>query len=104
MKTRQEDLAIIHNAIFPAILGTRRFLDLPETVVHMGYNEASVFQALLSNLRPKCSVEIGTETGATLAIIARHSTRAISIDIDPNVKTRLIDKFANVEFVTGSSH
>jgi cephalosporin hydroxylase len=63
-----------------------------------------VFQSLLSNLRPACSIEVGTETGTTLALIARHSTRAISIDIDPGVKSRLQDKFENVEFITGSSH
>jgi hypothetical protein len=72
--------------------------------VHMGYNEAAVFQAVLSGLRPKCAIEVGTETGATLAIIARHSTQAISIDIDPSVKTTLSPSFPNVEFLTGSSH
>jgi hypothetical protein len=104
MKTRPQDLATIHNYIYPALTGSKRLQDWPESVVHMGYSEIAVFQALLSNLRPKCSIEVGTETGTTLALIARHSTRTISIDIDPGVKARLADKFANVEFITGSSH
>ena len=104
MKTRPEDLAIINGHIFPSLLGAKRFKELSGASVHMAYNEAAVFQALLSNLRPQCAIEIGTETGATLAIIARHSTRAISIDIDPNVKMELASAFANVEFITGSSH
>jgi predicted O-methyltransferase YrrM len=104
MSTKPADLATIHNFIYPALTGARRFLDFPEAVTHMGYSETAVFQALLSTLRPKCSIEVGTETGVTLALIARHSTRAFSIDIDPNVKTRLAGAFANVEFITGSSH
>jgi len=104
MKTRREDLATIQNFIYPALTGARRFLDIPETAVHMAYSETAVFQALLSNLRPKIAIEVGTETGVTLALIARHSARAISIDIDPGVKARLQDKFTNVEFITGSSH
>jgi cephalosporin hydroxylase len=55
--------------------------------VHFAHSETAVFQSLLSNLRPACSIEVGTETGTTLALIARHSTRAISIDIDPGVKS-----------------
>lgn len=104
MKTRPEDLATIHNFIYPALTGAKRFLDWPQTVVHMSYSETAVFQSLLSTLKPKYSIEVGTETGVTLALIARHSTKAVSIDIDPNVKARLADKFSNVEFITGSSH
>jgi hypothetical protein len=70
----------------------------------MAYNESAVFQALLSNLRPRFAIEIGTQGGATLAIIARHSTAAISIDFDPQVKTELAPVFPHVEFITGSSH
>lgn len=104
MKTRPEDLAIINDRIFPAILGRRLFLDRPLTVVEMGYAETAMFQALCSSLKPKLAIEVGTETGGTLAIIARHSTRAISIDIDPGVKQRLAPQFKNVDFITGSSH
>lgn len=104
MNTRPEDLKIINDHVFPSLLGARRFKDVAGTSVHMAYNEAAVFQALLSNLRPKLAVEVGTETGATLAIIARHSEHAISIDIDPKVKSGLSPSFPNVEFLTGSSH
>ncbi len=104
MKTRPEDLAVINAHIFPSILGAKRFKALSGTSVHMAYNEAAVFQALLSNLKPKYAVEIGTETGATLAIIARHAEHAVSIDIDPKVKAELSPAFSNVEFITGSSH
>jgi hypothetical protein len=104
MSTKPADLATIHTFIYPALTGARRLLDFPEAATHMAYGETAVFQALLSTLRPKCSIEVGTETGATLALIARHSTRAVSIDIDPDVKTRLAGTFPNVEFMTGSSH
>ena len=89
MKTRPEDFAIINQHLFPSLLGTRRFKDVGGNTVHMAYNEAAVFQSLLSALKPKHAVEVGTETGATLAIIARHAERTISIDIDPGVKTRV---------------
>jgi predicted O-methyltransferase YrrM len=104
MKTKPEELAAIHNHIHPALTGAKRFLDFPDFIAHMAHSETATFQALLSNLKPELSIEIGTETGTTLALIARHSTRAISIDIDPGVKSRLGDKFPNVEFITGSSH
>lgn len=104
MKTKQEDLATIHKYIYPALVGQKRFLDFSESMTHMAYSETAIFQSLLSSLHPKCAIEVGTETGVTLALIARHSARAISIDIDPGVKARLSDKFTNVEFITGSSH
>lgn len=104
MKNNPEELATIHNFIYPALTGARRFLDFPGSSTHLAYSETAVFQSLLSTLKPKCSIEVGTETGATLAVIARHSTRAISIDIDPGVKARLAPQFTNVEFITGSSH
>lgn len=104
MKSRPEDIATITNFVFPALIGTKRFGSLSETGVHMAYSECATFQALLSSLKPKCSIEVGTETGATLAMISRHSMRTISIDINPEVKTRLAPQFSNVEFITGSSH
>ncbi len=104
MKTRPEDLSVMNDFIFPSISGGRRFLDVTGTPIHVGYAEHAVFQALLSAQRPQCAIEVGTETGVTLALIARHSTRAISIDIDPQVKVTLAPQFNNVEFITGSSH
>ena len=104
MKTRPEDLAIVHNFIYPAITGARRLVDFPAASNHLAYNETAVFQSVLSTLKPRCAIEVGTETGATLALIARNSARAISIDIDPGVKACLAPQFTNVEFITGSSH
>jgi hypothetical protein len=104
MKTKPEELDVINHFIFPCITGTERFIAIPPTAVQMGYNETAMFQSLLSTLRPKCTIEVGTETGVTLALLARHSTKAFSIDIDPMVKTRLEGKFPNTEFFTGSSH
>ena len=104
MKTRPEDLAIVNDRIFPAILGRRLLIDRPLNAIDMGYGEAAMFEALLSHLRPQYAIEVGTETGVTLATIARHSTHAISIDLDPGVKQRLSGTFPNVDFITGSSH
>jgi len=104
MKTHPADLATLHSVIYPALTGHRRLLDFSDSSVHLAHSETATFQALLSNLKPECSIEVGTETGVTLALIARHSRRAISVDIDPGVKVRLQDQFANVEFITGSSH
>jgi len=104
MKHRPQDLKTITDFVFPTLIGASRFGRLPDGVWHMAYNECAVFQSLLTSMRPKCAIEVGTETGATLAMIARHSTRVISIDIDPGVKAKLQSQFLNVDFLTGSSH
>ena len=64
MPMQSEDLEIINNLIFPCLLGTKPFKEVPPHHVNMGYNETAVFQALLSNIRPNCAIEIGTESGA----------------------------------------
>lgn len=104
MTTGPAELNIVNQHIFPLILGERLLVDRPASAIVMGYGEAAMFEAYLSHLRPQCSIEVGTETGVTLATIARHSKRTISIDIDPAVKARLAPRFPNVEFLTGSSH
>jgi hypothetical protein len=104
MKTRAEDLAIINNLIVPCILGTKAFNDLSPHQINMGYNETAVFQALLSNVRPRCAIELGTESGTKLAIMAKYSSRVISIDINPKVQATLACQFSNAEFITGDSH
>jgi hypothetical protein len=103
MPTRAEDLEIINNLIFPCLLGTKPFKDVLPHQMDKGFNETAIFQALLSNLRPNCAIEIGTETGAKLAMMAKYSKRVISIDIDPKVKTSLSGHFPNAEFFTGDS-
>lgn len=104
MQTRPEDLAIINERIFPTLLGARLLQDRLKENLDMGFGETAMFEAFLSHLNPKCSIEIGTQAGLTLDIIARHSKRTISIDIDPGVKTTLAPRFPGVEFLTGPSH
>jgi cephalosporin hydroxylase len=59
--------------------------------------------ALLSSLRPKVSIEIGSRYGGSLQVLSQYSDRVISLDIDPTCRDRLGPLFANVEFVTGNS-
>lgn len=58
---------------------------------------------LLERIRPALSLEIGTYRGGSLQVLSRFSSRAISLDIDPSVSTRLGSHFSNVEFVAGDS-
>lgn len=57
---------------------------------------------LLSSIRPQISIEIGTRDGGSLAVIAKHSRRVYSLDIDPTVPQRM-KPFDNVEYITGNS-
>ena len=68
----------------------------------MDPGERLAVAALLAHLRPKVSLEIGSKYGGSLAVLSRHSDRVISLDIDPEVPTRLA-RFTNVEFVIGDS-
>lgn len=104
MSTTAEELTVIHAHVYPALTGMRRFKDFALGTTHLGFSETAVFQSLLSTLKPALSIEVGTETGATLALLARHSAKVVSIDIDPAVKLNLASEFPNVEFITGSSH
>ena len=104
MTSTPQDLQLINDSILPCILGNKPFHPRTGPGVHMAYQEAAMFQAVCSSLQPHCAIEVGTETGGTLAIIARHSARVFSIDLDPAVKTKLQPKFSNVEFITGDSH
>jgi len=102
--TTTEDLDIINNHVLPCLYGTKPFFPRRGPGILMGYTEVAYFEAVLSHLRPQCAIEVGTETGSTLAIIAKYSQRVVSIDIDPRVRTGLSNQFPNVIFVTGSSH
>ncbi len=104
MPLRPDEADLIDAHILPALTGTRRFLPTAPGATHLAFAEIATFQALLSQLRPRCAVEIGTQTGVTLAEIARHSTRVISLDIDPEVKARLDGRWPHVELITGNSH
>jgi hypothetical protein len=102
--SRPEDLDIINNHVLPCLHGAKPFRERRGPNVLMGYTEIAYFEAVLAQIQPQCAIEVGTETGATLAIIAKHAKKVISIDIDPRVKTTLEGQFKNVVFITGSSH
>jgi hypothetical protein len=59
---------------------------------------------LLAQLRPKIAIEIGTRFGGSLQVMSRYCDRVYSIDIDPDVQTRLGSKFPNVELLIGPSN
>jgi hypothetical protein len=102
--SRPEDLDLINNHVLPCLHGTKPFRERHGPNVLMGYTEIAYFEAILAQIKPQCAIEVGTETGATLAIIAKHAKKVVSIDIDPRVKTTLEGQFKNVVFITGSSH
>jgi hypothetical protein len=58
---------------------------------------------LLAQLRPKIAIEIGTKFGGSLQVLSQYCDRVYSIDIDPDVPTRLAGRFSNVEFLIGPS-
>ena len=58
--------------------------------------------ALLEFLRPRCSLEIGSKYGGSLAVLSNYSEKVYSLDIDPTVPERL-GHFRNVEFAIGDS-
>jgi hypothetical protein len=68
----------------------------------MNESERLALTALLLRHKPNCSIEIGTYHGGSLSLIAQHSTTVVSIDIDPEVLTRVGD-IPNVHFLTGYS-
>src|ERR1700683_1357744 len=59
---------------------------------------------LLERLRPRASIEIGTRFGGSLQVLAALSEKVYSLDIDPDVTTRLAGKHSNVEYLIGPSH
>jgi hypothetical protein len=98
-----EEAEIINRHVIPSLQGEPPFVPRKAPTLLMGYTEIAFFNSLLSSLRPTCAIEIGTETGATLALMAKYSKQVVSIDIDPGVKEQLSPQFRNVAFVTGSS-
>jgi hypothetical protein len=99
----ESDLRLINDEIIPLIQGSRRIQPIDSTELYVGFQEMACFQSLLSHLRPRCAVEIGTSTGSTFELIHRHSQSAISIDPNPDVKARLQGRFPDAEFITATS-
>jgi hypothetical protein len=58
---------------------------------------------LLNELRPVCSIEIGTFKGGSLSVLSKFSRKVYTLDIDPTCCERFSKEFSNVEFITGPS-
>lgn len=69
----------------------------------MSTADRCALQIVLQQLRPALSLEVGTYRGGSLQALAEHSTRVISIDINPRIPNDLAELFQNVSFRTGNS-
>ena len=58
---------------------------------------------LLEHLRPRVGIEIGTQFGGSLQVLAKYCDRVFSLDIDPDIPRRLAGEHSNVEYVIGPS-
>lgn len=68
----------------------------------MGMGERAALVGLLSEIRPRVAIEIGTAEGGSLRRIAHHSERVHSFDVlEPDPALR---QLGNVEFHVGDSH
>ena len=68
----------------------------------MTYGERSALEGILSQLKPKVSIEIGTAEGGSLRRVARHSGHVHSFDlVTPDSS---VQELENVTFHTGDSH
>lgn len=68
----------------------------------MSFGERSAFEGLLSQVKPKLAIEIGTAQGGSLDRISAHSVEVHSFDLvapDPSAH-----ELGNVTFHTGDSH
>jgi hypothetical protein len=68
----------------------------------MQLGERYALEGLLSRLRPRQSVEIGTYDGGSLRRIASHSVAVEAFDIDPHCREHA-DELSNVTFHLGDS-
>jgi hypothetical protein len=58
---------------------------------------------ILAGTQPKCAIEVRAEKGLSLQALAYFCVHVDSIDIDPSVVDKLVSRFSNVTFHTGSS-
>lgn len=65
-------------------------------------SERMALTGLLARHQPRCSVEIGTYYGGSLSLISQYSQMVFSIDIDPDVPSRL-PAMDNVSFLIAPS-
>jgi hypothetical protein len=66
-------------------------------------SEQNTVISLVSGLRPRVAIEIGSRYGGSMQVLSRYADRVISVDIDPTCKDRLGPKYPNAVFVTGDS-
>jgi hypothetical protein len=90
----------MYNQISHKLLGSHGSIEVDWA---MTMAERFGLAGIVSLCKPKLAIEIGTLNGGSLAVIAHHSEKVISIDPNKDVKAKLEDKFANVEFISGFS-
>ena len=95
METRTDAPPTLWEELFPGHASNREW--------QLGSAERFVLGQMLSILAPKRAIEVGTYQGGSLELLARHSEKVYSIDIDPDVRARLSGLFENVELLTGDS-
>jgi len=67
----------------------------------MSFGERSALEGVLSQLRPRLAIEIGTYEGGSLSFLARHCEHVHTLDLYDLVADR--GAYANVTFHTGDS-
>jgi glycosyltransferase involved in cell wall biosynthesis len=103
----EETYTMVVNATNTQNLDIIRYEDLlyPNCLLdrwQMNDSERVALIGLLAQHQPKCSIEIGTYYGGSLSLIAQYSEMVFSIDIDPEVTSR-VPPMENVSFLTGPS-
>ena len=86
----------------PAGRPEARIQILRDTNWQMSFGERAGLEGILSQLRPKLAIEIGTAEGGSLARIAAHSEEVHSFDLVPPADEAR--GLGNVTFHTGDSH
>jgi cephalosporin hydroxylase len=69
---------------------------------NMDNSDRMALIGLLSQVKPECSIEIGTREGGSLAVISEYSQRVFTLDIDPKC-TEAVSHFSNAELTIGDS-
>lgn len=68
----------------------------------MNNSERLAITAILSRIKPQCSIEVGSRKGGSLSLILQYSKMVFSIDIDPSIPEKF-KQIKNVSFLTGPS-
>lgn len=69
----------------------------------MSRPERFMMTAIVEQIRPELSLEIGTYRGGSLQVLSFFSRHVISVDVRPEVPVELAGRFDNVSFRTGDS-